>query len=247
MSSCRAKSGYRFIKLHAIDSTHLFALRLLESGVVDRDVTIIAKLQTAGVGRCGRSWASRANNLFMSSIKRISDKGNELSLVVACALHETLSKRIGYNSASRLALHWPNDIYYKNKKLSGILIAAVNDWFVISIGVNIYSVSEIDTAVALKEIYPDLDVTPIKLLFEIEDGLALWLRKDFSEIKNYWMKYTQNVGESITIKNGQDVLSGIYKGIDDAGKLILTLDDKDVLISSGDMFEDMSKIKLKMV
>lgn len=241
------KSNYRLIKLHTVDSTHSFALRLLDSGVVDKDVTIIAKSQTAGIGRCGRVWTSKSNNLFMSSMKKLNDKGNELSLIVACALRETIIKCIGYNVKSRLTLHWPNDIYYDGKKLSGILIATVGNWHIISIGVNIHRVPEIGTATSLKEIYPNLNITPIKMLFEIEEGLSQWLPKDFSEVKDYWMKHAQNVGESITVKNGQDSLSGIYNGIDEAGKLILELDNKKVLISSGDMFEDMDKIKLKMV
>lgn len=247
MSPCRVKANYRLVKLHTVDSTHSFALRLLDSGIVDEDVTIIAKSQTAGIGRCGRNWMSKSNNLFMSSIKKINNKGNELSLVVACALRETITKYMGFDIEKRLTLHWPNDIYYDGKKLSGILIATVGNWYIISIGVNIYSVPEVATAISLKEIYPNLDITPIKLLFEIEETLSQWLQKDFSEVKNYWMEYAQNIGESITIKNGQDSLSGIYNGIDEAGKLILELDNKKVLISSGDMFEDMDKIKLKMV
>lgn len=247
MSLCNAKSNYRLVKLHTVDSTHLFALRLLDLGIIDGDVTITTKTQTSGIGRCGRNWVSKNNNLFMSSIKKIENKGNELSLFVACALRETIAKRIGYDFENRLTLHWPNDIYYDGRKLSGILLATTNGWHIISIGVNIYSVPEVQSSVSMKEIYPNLDVTPIKLLFEIEENLSEWLEKDFSEVKNYWMEHTKSIGESITIKNGQDSLTGIYKGIDDSGKLILELDNKTVFISSGDMFDDMDKIKLKMV
>lgn len=246
ISSKDSKSGRKLIKLHTVDSTHLFALRLLESRAIDCDVTISAQAQTAGIGRCGRTWSSHADNLFMSAIKKIG-AGNELSLVVACALREVMLPLIGFEKSENLTLHWPNDIYYNGKKLSGILIASVDGWFVISVGVNIHSVPDVETATSLREIRYDLDVHPMKLLHQIEDSIDKWLQLDFSEVRDYWMAHTRSVGEVITIKNGRDSLLGIYQGIDSAGKLILAVDGKDVLVSSGDMFENMDRIILNGV
>lgn len=246
LSIKNSKSNRQLIKLHTVDSTHLFALRLLESKAVGCSVTITAKVQTAGIGRCGRAWSSQSNNLFMSAIKKIT-AGNELSLVTACALREVFLPLIGFEKSENLTLHWPNDIYYNGKKLSGILIASAGGWFVISIGVNIHSVPDVETATSLQEIKHDLDVHPMKLLHLIEDSIDKRLQLNFSEVRDYWMAHTRSVGEVITIKNGRDSLQGIYRGIDNTGKLILAVDGKDVLVSSGDMFENMDRIILNGV
>ena len=237
---------HKLIKLQSIDSTHLLALRLLEANAITEDVTITSKIQTSGIGRCGRVWNSKLNNLFMSEIKKISNKDSRLSLFVACALHEVLYDILCLDN-NKLTIHWPNDIHYDDKKLSGILISSINDWFVISVGVNISKVSELSTAISLKEIYSDFNMDTVKLLHKIEDSIDKWLMVDFSCVKYYWMRHTKNLGQLITIKNGKDSLSGIFQGIDDAGRLMLVVDGKIALISSGDVFENMDRLMIKMV
>lgn len=234
----------RLIKLQEVDSTHLVALRMLENHTVDDDVIITAKKQTAGIGRCNRAWSSTSNNLFMSMITKIPDIKNELSIVVACSLHNVISQYIARNTKN-LLLHWPNDIHYDRKKLSGILIASFNDWFVISIGVDIYPVQELDTAISLREISPDIIIDPVKLLRQIEFSIDKWVELDFFDVRSYWIRNASDIGQQIVIKNGQDSLSGIYRGIDETGKLVLAVGDKTVFISSGDMFKNMDKIMVK--
>lgn len=234
------------IRLQTVDSTHLFALRLIESENVDRDTLIMADTQTSGIGRCGRIWKSCPGNLFMSMIKKIP-AGNELSLITACALREVILCNIGLEKNPSLTLHWPNDVYYNGKKLSGILIASVDVWFIVSIGVNICDIPDMETATCLKNIRFDFEVSPIQLLYQVEESINKWLRLEFTEVQRYWMAHTSNLGKVITIKNGRDSLHGVYRGIDNTGKLILAVDDKEVLVSSGDMFENMDRIVLNGV
>jgi len=240
------KTEHKLIKLQTVDSTHLLALRLLDANAITEDVTITAKTQTSGIGRCGRVWNSKNNNLFMSEIKKIPNGNSSLSLIVACALYEVLSEILSSDDG-RLTIHWPNDIHYDDKKLSGILISSINDWFVISIGVNIFSIPELSTAISLREIHSGFNMDVIKLLHKIEDSIDKWLMVDFSYVKDYWIKHAKNIGQSITIKNGTDSLSGIFNGIDDTGRLMLAIEGKVIYISSGDLFENMDKIMVKMV
>ena len=55
----------KIIKLKEIDSTHKFALKMLESENVF-ECGIIAENQTNGIGRCERQWVSANGNLYSS-------------------------------------------------------------------------------------------------------------------------------------------------------------------------------------
>ncbi|MDR1561026.1 MAG: hypothetical protein LBS23_01580 [Holosporaceae bacterium] len=131
-SSClRPKDTKKpIIKLKTIDSTHKFAVRLIESGDVSECV-IIAENQTASIGRCGREWISIPGNFFASIIQKMPANVNfgQLSLSMACAVRESIAHYIingeltkhddSRNNklleiAENLRLHWPNDIYYRN-------------------------------------------------------------------------------------------------------------------------------------
>ena len=48
--------------------------------------------------------------------------------------------------------------------------------------------------------------------------------------------YITGMNSEVTIKNGRDRISGIIRGIDELGRLILERNDQKLYISSGDMF-----------
>lgn len=144
----------KILHLKSIDSTHLYALRLIDASMAYLDtsdiLTIFADEQTSGIGRCNRYWVSQKGNLFTSVIMPMppnSDLG-QLSLAVACSVRETISAvlrrclkdpRIMDDLLQKLKLHWPNDVYYDSAKISGLLLAVSNGMLVISVGININS------------------------------------------------------------------------------------------------------------
>lgn len=144
----------KVLHLKSIDSTHLYALRLISYSFdyIDTSDTLVifADEQTNGIGRCNRSWVSMKGNLFTSIIVPMPknlDLG-QISLAVACAIRETIAtvieegiKNLGgdADSLQRLRLHWPNDVYYNSQKISGLLLAVSNDMLIISVGINLNS------------------------------------------------------------------------------------------------------------
>jgi BirA family biotin operon repressor/biotin-[acetyl-CoA-carboxylase] ligase len=147
-----------FVVLDTVDSTHLYAMRMAESDNVSECV-VVAKNQTFGVGRGNRTWISAEGNLFASIIVKAPhlqsdlDHGLELgkiSLTVACAVREAI---IGYlPDDENVKLHWPNDIYYKNLKISGILLGRNGAWLIISLGVNVNADPGINSATSMEKI-----------------------------------------------------------------------------------------------
>lgn len=230
----------KIIRLKEIDSTHKLALRMIENNSAF-ECGIIADIQTSGIGRCERKWESAPGNLYSSVIKKISKNVDicKISLATACAVHETIKNLLQSEKKDHLYLHWPNDIYYKNKKLSGILLAAVENWIVISIGINIHSVSA-PNAISLDGIVDDFCFSAQQLLGFILNKLNIWvnslLTENFFDVREYWLRNIVGMNSEATIRNGRDSLSGIIRGIDELGRLILERNNQKLYISSGDMF-----------
>ena len=109
-----------------IKQTHSTSSLLREqySDALPHLYTIRTDFQTAGRGQAGNSWESEeGKNLLFSTLLRydgiLAAEQWRLSMLVAVALWDTLAK---YLPQEQLTIKWPNDIYFGDKKLVGILI-----------------------------------------------------------------------------------------------------------------------------
>lgn len=236
----------KLIQLKEVESTHKLAVKMIEKDRIG-ECCIIAERQTGGIGRCGREWISADGNLFASVIKSLPHEARAISidryvvrvsLAVACAVHNVLTRYIP-ESGSNLCLHWPNDIYYNDLKISGILLSAVGNMMVISVGVNIHRVS-LGSTISLEQIPGSVSVSAKSLCNSILNEIEAWIHlkniNDFSSIKEYWLDHMVGIGQEASVRNGMEMQSGIIKGIDDFGRLILERHQKEFVISYGDMF-----------
>ena len=82
---------------------------------------IYAGYQTAGRGQTGNSWESeKGKNLICSILLPPNKNLYFLNIAVSVAILRTMK---GYGlSVTEVAIKWPNDIYWKDKKLAGILL-----------------------------------------------------------------------------------------------------------------------------
>ncbi|MBQ2074888.1 MAG: biotin--[Muribaculaceae bacterium] len=111
--------------------------QILPTGTV-----IIAVRQTAGRGQKGNSWeAEPGKNVTLSLlVKRPNVEVKEqfaISEAVSLAIVDELE-----NYASGFKIKWPNDIYYGNRKIGGILIEHTLDakgieYTIAGVGLNI--------------------------------------------------------------------------------------------------------------
>tara|TARA_B100001093_G_scaffold483138_1_gene515393 strand:+ start:851 stop:1609 length:759 start_codon:yes stop_codon:yes gene_type:complete len=104
----------------------------------------IAQQQTQGRGRLGKTWVSpRDNHLFLSYGDHCSLSASKLQgitlafAVTACEVIESL-----FHLPKPLSLKWPNDIYYLDKKIGGILLEVEpsqqqSSYLILGIGLNI--------------------------------------------------------------------------------------------------------------
>ena len=97
-----------------IGSTNTYLLGL--DGVANR--VCLAKRQTAGRGRRGRTWQSRASGSVLMSMGW-EFNGQDLSgLSLVCGLASVWALR--EFGLAGVALKWPNDLLVNEKKLAGI-------------------------------------------------------------------------------------------------------------------------------
>lgn len=107
-----------------IESTNQYLQRLLDEGIDITDNIVIADFQTSGKGQGCNVWQSEdgMNLLFSIALDMSFLKAENqflLTQMVSVAMIDVLKK---YLPEESLFIKWPNDIYFNNKKIAGILI-----------------------------------------------------------------------------------------------------------------------------
>ena len=85
------------------------------------DSVIIAEEQTKGRGRFNREWNSGKGGLWVSIVVKPVRKLCEYTFIASLAVFEAVK-----TEADNIDIKWPNDLYYKKKKLCGILTEVVS-------------------------------------------------------------------------------------------------------------------------
>src|SRR6266581_5763542 len=114
--------GSSLYHFYEVDSTNLFAARLVAHGhTIAEGTVIIAEFQTAGRGRLGRAWYSeREAGLYFSMVlfpKAPPSLAPLFTLGTAVAMHNAVERYAGLD----IDIKWPNDLLTGGKKFCGIL------------------------------------------------------------------------------------------------------------------------------
>ena len=150
--------------ISSTNSTNSLAKELLAKGEWPQSERYIyAGYQTAGRGQTGNGWESAPNENLLCSIllppnKNLYFLNIAVSVAICRVIKSVLSQRSGLCSV--LAIKWPNDIYYNDKKLAGILlenaiIGSEVKYVIAGIGLNVNQtefVSDAPNPVSLKQI-----------------------------------------------------------------------------------------------
>lgn len=205
----------------------------------------VADYQEQGRGRLGRRWQSSmgANLTFSMSVsfKLPIQRVSTLSLRVGVAIAEAISQLVSVD----IELKWPNDLYYRGRKLGGILIQLVGGAkgqtsAIIGIGINIGSQpANITTeygVTSLNEI-ANLQVSRVDLLANI---IAM-LQKQFQQLSDaqeqdfiaQWSKYDMLANNPLEFIQQQSKESGVGMGIDANGGYKVKMADNEIVTLYG--------------
>ncbi|KFI09626.1 bifunctional biotin--[acetyl-CoA-carboxylase] synthetase/biotin operon repressor [Vibrio coralliilyticus] len=215
-----------------IDSTNQYLLDRVDS--LESGSVCLAEYQAKGRGRRGREWVSPfGSNLYLSMFWRL-DAGMAaamgLSLVVGVAIVESLEEM----GLTGVKLKWPNDLYYQDKKLAGILVemsgqagAAAN--LVIGMGLNLM-MSEATEGItqpwASLDVVADnqqidrnqLAISMITTLHKALDDYELYGMAGFVE---RWNRLDNFINRPVKLLMGPREISGIARGINEQGAVLL--------------------------
>ena len=174
---------WKIIHIDETDSTNRWVKDELHKR--DGSFCVVADYQTAGRG-CGmNTWESeRGQNLLFSMLIHPTDipasRQFHISMAVSLAICDALGQHIG-----DLSIKWPNDIYWRNGKIAGILIEnrlqgqQIRDC-IIGVGVNVNQqrfMSPAPNPVSLWQIHGH-ETDREQLLHDILECMDRYLGKD---------------------------------------------------------------------
>lgn len=226
----------RLLVLDEIDSTNEEARRRAAGGEAG-GLWIVARRQSAGRGRRGRSWISAPGNLFCSVLLRPHSTGREisnLSFVAAVALHEAFVACLGEEVP--VACEWPNDVLLGDSKVAGILLEssragqAAADWAVIGFGVNLVDAPELRAqgfasieGLGIEPPSPAEFLAPLSAAFD--RWQRRWEEEGFEPVRAAWLERASGPGRRILVHLGDEVMRGRFEELSPQGALILRLAD----------------------
>ena len=188
-----------------IDETHSTSSLLRETydDSLPHLFTIRTDFQTAGRGQAGNSWESeKGKNLLFSTLLRYHEveAANQwrLSMLVAVAVREAITSILSPLAPrlSPITIKWPNDIYYNDQKLVGILIENTLSgrhiaYTIAGVGINVNQTQWLSNApnpVSMKQITgEEYDVE--NLLNAFLEAIQRWETASTEQLREEYIKH----------------------------------------------------------
>ncbi|MCG8553302.1 MAG: biotin--[acetyl-CoA-carboxylase] ligase, partial [Desulfobacterales bacterium] len=200
-------------------------------------VTLHALNQTNGKGRFERKWYSEKGlDLTFSTLFLPNEKVKNLSVVslyAGLAVYNVLIKQLDEN----LNLKWPNDIYYKDKKLGGILCENIcsnnKQVVIIGIGINVNSLNNSEKILdnnitSVKEI-TNINYNIDFILNDILKELRIYLNNSNfplnNDVLNEWKNASTSIGKKVLYEQDGEQKNAVIIDINNNSSLAL-LDEK---------------------
>ncbi len=219
---------------YQIDSTNSYLMseagRQKSSGAI-----CIAEYQHAGRGRRGREWVSPfGSNIYFSILWRFSSSPaaiSALSLVIGVAVVRVLHRI----DIQEIGLKWPNDIFWQEKKLAGILVEVSGEadgpcTAVIGLGLNMFLPENaaqnitrewVDLRQILQGKQVSRNVLTALLINELVTVISTYEVLSFEAYFEEWCHYDCLKNKRAILYVGQQQFSGTVLGIDTQGLLLM--------------------------
>lgn len=188
-----------------LESTNIRARELSESAC--KDALVVSEEQTKGRGRRGRSFCSpRGCGVYFSVLLRLKltkESFGLISLAAANAVREGIASVTGIN----VEIKWINDIFFKNRKIGGIMVEALGEIpsekevpVVIGIGINCAASPEVSNL--------DIEAGALGIAADVRAALIAKITRNVMDFKKGYRvediieKYKQHcmtLGRNITV------------------------------------------------
>ena len=227
--------GFTVEVLPEIDSTNTELMRRARAGRTEPTL-LVAEHQSAGRGRQGRHWASEPGDALTFSLgmpytpRDWSGLSLLAGLVAAQALHPDIR------------LKWPNDLWWQDRKLAGILVEAAStgghSHVVVGMGINVRPVQATQALrtppAALQELLPDMTAPQAlaRMAGPLARALLDFATQGFAPWQHAFDARDALKGRTVWTSDGQQ---GRALGVDPLGALRLETERGLVLINSAEV------------
>ena len=220
----------------SIDSTndHLMAAQPTAVGCA---AVCLARAQSAGRGRRGRTWVSPSGAGIYLSIGWTFDGVPRELANLSLAVGVMIKRGLQTLGADRIQLKWPNDVLLDHGKLGGVLIemrtVPAGAYVVIGVGINLQVPDETTQRVqSLGGLPPrdlrasgittvDFMVVSATIIEAICDGLAIYANNGFDPFRDEWLTADGLRGAWVEWSTGDQRCTGVARGIGDDGALLV--------------------------
>jgi BirA family biotin operon repressor/biotin-[acetyl-CoA-carboxylase] ligase len=222
---------YRIEFHDSIESTNDRARELAAAG--ESDVAVVAREQTAGRGRRGRTWSAPEGGVYVSVVLEPGVPPAEFPLVTMAAAVATA--RAVRESGVEAGIKWPNDVLVEpgDHKVAGILTERVDDRVVVGVGVNA-DVDPVDLPEGAESVAgaggdPDRVALTRGILARLSDCLEAP-----GGILPAWRELSHTLGLPVRVETPGGVVEGEAVDVEHPGTLVVETPAGTVRVSAGD-------------
>lgn len=209
-------------------------LRTMAMAGAPPGTVVVARTQSAGRGRLGRTWASPPGGLWCSVLLELPDVPSRLPLLVAVAAAEAARAVSGAD----VRVKWPNDLVLAGRKVGGILVEALPPHAVVGVGLNV----RVDLAALPPEVRAEAGsllpaggspagqrLAPDDAVGAALDRLLAALARVLDagragrgeEVLARWRHLCVTLGQPVRVATGREVVEGEAVDVDPDGALVV--------------------------
>lgn len=203
---------FSIVSYDLLPSTQDEVRRRLLAGEDVHGLVVQAAVQSAARGQRSRDWQAGRGGSYQTLAVRDGGFASNAALVLALGIAEVLPVY-----GVQAGLKWPNDIYYRGKKLAGVLAERVQGHLLGGVGLNVNNEVP-DGATGLRGW--DVQGANMVVLEGLQRGLAHLTDPAF-DLPSAYRPFDLLLGETLELRVGDTLHHGTGAGVDAAGRLLL--------------------------
>ncbi len=213
----------KHIHVDACDSTQDL---IKEQTSTDEETLLVsANKQLKGRGRGQNIWEDLPGTICFSlrieQHKIMSFTALEISLLIA---------RFFEFEGCKLGLKWPNDLWdSRMTKCGGVLVQGSGSKLIAGVGINLFSNNTLYGGVYLEPFEFDKKAWS----FRIAEYILNNRYKDTEALSRDWELRCPHLGSSVTITEGSELMTGVFKGLGEFGEALLHTEEGEKKIFNG--------------
>lgn len=225
------------------DSTNRVAKELAAKGAPEGTL-VLAKRQSGGKGRLGRSFFSPEGGIYMSMVLRPTISADRALLITTCAA-VAVARAIERVCDVTAGIKWVNDIFVNGKKVCGILAEAglnpnsdTPDYVILGIGINVKKQSvpeDLEHIVGCLENVGQPVLKEDLIAAVWEEFAGLYRNLSTAVYMEEYRKRSILLGKDVTVYASDSDYKATVTDIDKEGHLIINRDGRREELSFGEI------------